>query len=52
MFGRVIEQQVIKLMPKFYEKVGIDFTNVEGQSSARVGIPWFASPPKKKAPTP
>jgi len=45
LFGRVIEQQVIEPMPKFYERVGIDFTNAEEHTVVCV-------PAKKKAPTP
>jgi hypothetical protein len=47
LFGHVIEQQVIELMPKFYESGAIDFTNVEGQSSARVVHTVIRSSPKK-----
>jgi hypothetical protein len=32
LFGRIIEQQLTELMPKFYERVAIDFTNVDNRA--------------------
>jgi hypothetical protein len=52
LFGRIIEQQVINLMPKFYENDAIDFTNVATVERADNAYRDPRPHQKKKAPTP